>query len=118
VTTLFDTSPWPPCPLLQALDWERVGPQGAPPSPERRHRLAVQEGATALIATLLPAIEPVRFVQSTVSHSSHSLSSLTGRPGRPITFDLVCVAAVTPQVVTRRRWLTLLSVLYPYRCRR
>lgn len=46
--------------LLQALEWERVGPQGPQPSPERRRRVAVQEGATALVATLLPAIEPVR----------------------------------------------------------
>ena len=37
-----------------------MGPRGATPSPERRRRVAVQEGATALIATLLPAIEPVR----------------------------------------------------------
>lgn len=47
---------------LQALDWERVGPIGTQPSPERRRRLAVQEGATALVATLLPAIEPVRLL--------------------------------------------------------
>lgn len=46
--------------VSQALEWERMGPKVATPSPERRQRLAVQEGATALIATLLPAIEPVR----------------------------------------------------------
>lgn len=46
--------------MPQALEWERVGPQRPAPSPERRRRIAVQEGATALVATLLPAIEPVR----------------------------------------------------------
>ena len=43
----------------QALDWERLGPERKPYSDTRRRRLAVQEAATALVATLQPAIEPV-----------------------------------------------------------
>jgi len=38
------------CP--QALDWERLGPERKPYSESRRRRLAVQEAATALVATL------------------------------------------------------------------
>ena len=47
---------------VQAIEWERVGPQRAPPSEERRRRVAVQEAATALAATLLPAVEAVQRV--------------------------------------------------------
>ena len=44
---------------LQALEEERLGPRRRPYSDERQRRLAVQEAATALACTLLPAIEPV-----------------------------------------------------------
>ncbi len=37
---------------MQALDWERLGPERKPYSESRRRRLAVQEAATALVATL------------------------------------------------------------------
>lgn len=47
------------CPLLQALQADRLGPDKSPYSPARQKRLAVQEAATALVCTLLPAIEPV-----------------------------------------------------------
>lgn len=43
----------------QALEEERLGPRREPYSDERNMRLAVQEGATALACSLLPAIEPV-----------------------------------------------------------
>eukprot|EP01025_Chloroclados_australasicus_P056094 TRINITY_DN6893_c2_g1_i1.p2 TRINITY_DN6893_c2_g1~~TRINITY_DN6893_c2_g1_i1.p2 ORF type:complete len:362 (-),score=92.60 TRINITY_DN6893_c2_g1_i1:193-1194(-) len=43
-----------------ALDLERLGPLRATPfTDDKRKRLAVQEGSTALAATLQPAIEPV-----------------------------------------------------------
>lgn len=46
-------------PLPQALQADRLGPDKSPYSPARQKRLAVQEAATALVCTLLPAIEPV-----------------------------------------------------------
>lgn len=48
---------------LQALEEERLGPRRDPYSDERQKRLAVQEAATALICTLMPAIEPVTLVR-------------------------------------------------------
>ena len=50
--------------LMAALEFERLGPERAPYSGAARRRLAVQEAATALACTLLPAIEPV--VQVTI----------------------------------------------------
>jgi hypothetical protein len=50
--------------FLQALEEERLGPRRDPYSDERQKRLAVQEAATALICTLMPAIEPVTLVRS------------------------------------------------------
>ena len=49
---------------LQALEEEQLGPRREPYSDERQKRLAVQEAATALICTLMPAIEPVTLVRS------------------------------------------------------
>ena len=46
-------------PLLQALQFDRLGPDRSPYSLGRQKRLAVQEAATALVCTMLPAIEPV-----------------------------------------------------------
>ena len=46
----------------QALNWERLGPERKPYSDRRRRRLAVQEAATAVAATLQPAVEPVMHV--------------------------------------------------------
>ena len=43
----------------QALEEERLGPRREPYSDDRSMRLAVQEGATALVCSLMPAIEPV-----------------------------------------------------------
>ncbi|KAK9823015.1 hypothetical protein WJX81_007049 [Elliptochloris bilobata] len=48
--------------LEQALEEERLGPRREPYSDDRSMRLAVQEGATALVCSLLPAIEPVVLV--------------------------------------------------------
>ena len=48
-----------PAVFLQALQADRLGPDKSPYSPARQKRLAVQEAATALVCTLLPAIEPV-----------------------------------------------------------
>lgn len=45
--------------FMTALTWERLGPERPPYSGERQRRIAVQEAATALMCTLLPAIEPV-----------------------------------------------------------
>lgn len=45
--------------LENALDLERLGPARKPYSEPRRRRMALQEGATALLATLMPSIEPV-----------------------------------------------------------
>lgn len=42
--------------------WERLGPERRPYSGDRQRRLAVQEAATSLMCTLLPAIEPVQMV--------------------------------------------------------
>lgn len=47
---------------LQALQEDAWGPRRDFHSPERQRRIAVQEGATALICTLLPAIEPLTYV--------------------------------------------------------
>ena len=44
---------------LQALEEERLGPRREAYSDDRSMRLAVQEGATALVCSLMPAIEPV-----------------------------------------------------------
>jgi hypothetical protein len=55
------------CHSPQALEEERLGARQEPYSDERQRRLAVQEAATALICTLMPAIEPVTLV------CSHSL---------------------------------------------
>ena len=43
----------------QALEEERLGPRREAYSDDRSMRLAVQEGATALVCSLMPAIEPV-----------------------------------------------------------
>ncbi|KAK9821639.1 hypothetical protein WJX74_002762 [Apatococcus lobatus] len=48
--------------LEQALYQEMNGPESSAFSPERSRRLAVQEAATALVCTLMPAIEPVTLV--------------------------------------------------------
>ncbi len=48
--------------VVQALYQEMNGPESSPFSPERSRRLAVQEAATALACTLMPAIEPVTLV--------------------------------------------------------
>ena len=47
----------------QALEEERLGPRREPYSDERQKRLAVQEAATALVCTLMPAIEPLTLVR-------------------------------------------------------
>lgn len=45
--------------VLQALQYDRLGPDRSPYSAARQKRLAVQEAATALVCSILPAIEPV-----------------------------------------------------------
>jgi len=50
--------------LIKALDYDRLGPVRAPYSDGRQRRLAIHEASTALIANLLPSIEPV--VYSTI----------------------------------------------------
>ena len=47
---------------LQALQEDAWGPRRDFHSPDRQRRIAVQEGATALVCTLLPAIEPLTYV--------------------------------------------------------
>lgn len=47
---------------VQAIEHERTGIDLAPLSPGRQKRVAVHEMATALVCSLLPAIEPVDFV--------------------------------------------------------
>lgn len=45
---------------MQALKREMIGnPRRGAYSEERKRRLAVQEGSTALVCSLLPAIEPL-----------------------------------------------------------
>ena len=59
----------------QALEEERLGPRREPYSGERQKRLAVQEAATALMCTLMPAIEPltlVRHAPPTIAGPLHS----------------------------------------------
>jgi cell division protease FtsH len=51
--------------VMQALENERLGPERSRYSDNARRRLAVMEGATSLLCTLLPAIEPV--VQVTIT---------------------------------------------------
>lgn len=48
--------------ILEALEYERLGPLREPYSDGRQKRLAVQEAATCVAATLLPSIEPVVYV--------------------------------------------------------
>ena len=67
---LLEQQHWP----TQALEEERLGPRRPSYSDERQKRLAVQEAATALICTLMPAIEPVTIVRD--PPSSPSMSSL------------------------------------------
>ena len=55
--------------LDKALEEDQLGPRRPPYSDARQKRLAVQEGATALICTLMPAIEPVSMVRSNSSLS-------------------------------------------------
>lgn len=50
------------CLLIQALEFERLGPERPPFSDAARRRIAAMEAATALTCTLLPAIEPVALV--------------------------------------------------------
>jgi hypothetical protein len=50
----------------QALEEERLGPRRQPYSDERQKRLAVQEAATALVCTLMPAIEPVTMARTSM----------------------------------------------------
>lgn len=45
--------------LTDALQYDRLGPDRSPYSAPRQKRLAVQEAATALVCSILPAIEPV-----------------------------------------------------------
>ncbi|KAL6769839.1 FTSHI2 [Auxenochlorella protothecoides x Auxenochlorella symbiontica] len=45
--------------MERALELERLGPTRSPYSDVARRRLALVEGATSVLATLLPAIEPV-----------------------------------------------------------
>ena len=51
--------------VMKALEIERLGPERSRYSDKARKRLAVMEAATALMCTLLPAIEPV--VLSTIT---------------------------------------------------
>ncbi|DBA94610.1 hypothetical protein WJX77_012597 [Trebouxia sp. C0004] len=48
--------------LTDALQYDRLGHDRSPYSAARQKRLAVQEAATALVCTILPAIEPVILV--------------------------------------------------------
>ena len=63
----------PPVPG-QALEEERLGPRRQPYSDERQKRLAVQEAATALVCTLMPAIEPVTMVRCCCPSIAESLT--------------------------------------------
>ncbi len=59
----------------QALEEERLGPRREPYSDERQKRLAVQEAATALVCTLMPAIEPLTLVRHAAPAIAASLHS-------------------------------------------
>lgn len=48
--------------LENALNYDRLGPSRPPYSDGRQKRLAVHEASTALVACLLPSIEPVVYV--------------------------------------------------------
>ena len=72
----------------QALEEERLGPRREPYSGERQKRLAVQEAATALICTLLPAIEPLTLVR-------HAPCNTTAAPLHPPTGSAWTFAAVS-----------------------
>ena len=48
--------------LVSALDYDRLGPSRPAYSDGRQKRLAVHEASTVLVATLMPAIEPVVYV--------------------------------------------------------
>ena len=48
--------------LIRALDYDRLGPSLPAYSDGRQKRLAVHEASTALVASLMPAIEPVVYV--------------------------------------------------------
>jgi cell division protease FtsH len=51
--------------VMKALEIERLGPERSRYSDKARKRLAVMEASTALLCTLLPAIEPVVLVTIT-----------------------------------------------------
>lgn len=48
--------------LVKALDYERLGPSREAYSDGRQKRLAVHEASTALVACLMPSIEPIVYV--------------------------------------------------------
>lgn len=48
--------------LVKALDYDRLGPSRPAYSDGRQKRLAVHEASTALVACLLPSIEPIVYV--------------------------------------------------------
>jgi hypothetical protein len=85
----------------QALEEERLGPRREPYSDERNLRLAVQEGATALVCSLLPAIEPVVLVRPPAARPARRRA-----PGAPPRARAGCLpphvpprsAAVAPHV--------------------
>lgn len=68
----------------QALEEERLGPRRQPYSGERQKRLAVQEAATALVCTLMPAIEPVSMVRCPLTGTSDMLLYLVAQLHRPL----------------------------------
>ena len=65
----------------QALEEERLGPRREAYSDERCMRLAVQEGATALVCSLLPAIEPVVLVRIALVWVGYAICSAGGAAG-------------------------------------
>ena len=78
------------CAAAQALEEERLGPRREPYSDERQKRLAVQEAATALLCTLMPAIEPLTLVRPAPPAFANPLQSAWHGRGPEATLQLLC----------------------------
>ena len=76
---------------MQALEDERLGPRKpGVQSYERRKRLAVQEAATALACTLMPAIEPVISVRLFAAYNSMQ-ECIAGLEQMPFSESFMCM---------------------------
>ena len=105
--------------VLQALENDRLGPKkrGLIPK-ERLQRIAIQEGATALVCCLMPAIEPLTYVRNLDISPLNYLAGITlqgCRDQQPIHSHLGVLHLIN-LLFCQQSDLTLLLVLTILRC--